>query len=78
MGHEPHHPRLVDSNLIMLHDPVDKSMSTAEDLSTWCSTTPGMNTFQPIAAAAVEVCRAANLVGVFQHFISAAACTPSF
>jgi hypothetical protein len=51
-------------------------MSTAEDLSTWCSTTPGMNTFQPITAAAVEVCRAANLVGVFLAFHIR--CTPSF
>ncbi|KAJ7364478.1 hypothetical protein DFH08DRAFT_950054 [Mycena albidolilacea] len=55
----------------MLHD-VDKSMSTAEDLSTWCSTTPGMNTFQSIAAAVVEVCRAANLVGTKNAQIIAA------
>jgi hypothetical protein len=41
---------------------LDESMSTAEDLSTWCSTTPYMNAFQPIAASAVEVCRAADLV----------------
>jgi hypothetical protein len=41
-----------------------ESMSTAEGLSTWCSTTPYMNAFQPIAASAVEVCRAADLVRV--------------
>ncbi|KAJ7764436.1 hypothetical protein B0H14DRAFT_2971663, partial [Mycena olivaceomarginata] len=41
-----------------------ESMSTAEGLSTWCSTTPYMNAFQPIAASVVEVCRAADLVRV--------------
>jgi hypothetical protein len=54
----------VDLDLIMLPNP-DESMSTAEDLSTWCSTTPYMNAFQPIAASAVEVCCAADLVRVF-------------
>ncbi|KAJ7126077.1 hypothetical protein C8R44DRAFT_119692 [Mycena epipterygia] len=36
--------------------------STAKDLRTLCATTPGMNSYQPVAASAVEVCAAAKLV----------------
>ncbi|KAF7336841.1 hypothetical protein MVEN_02120200 [Mycena venus] len=35
----------------------------AEDLRTWCSLTPGMSTFQPITASALDVCRAAADLG---------------
>ncbi|KAF7374533.1 hypothetical protein MSAN_00337900 [Mycena sanguinolenta] len=40
-----------------------ETTSRAEALSTRCAATPGMNSFQPIAASALEACRAANLVG---------------
>ncbi|KAF7336805.1 hypothetical protein MVEN_02116300 [Mycena venus] len=36
-----------------------ESTKRAEDLRTWCSMTPDMNTFRPIAASALDVCRAA-------------------
>ncbi|KAJ7805932.1 hypothetical protein B0H14DRAFT_3882640 [Mycena olivaceomarginata] len=43
---------------------IDESLSTAEDLRTWCSTTPNLNAYRPITASAVEVRHAgANLVG---------------
>ncbi|KAF7374568.1 hypothetical protein MSAN_00341400 [Mycena sanguinolenta] len=42
-----------------------ETTSRAEALCAHCATTPGINAFQPIAASAVEVCRAAeNLVQV--------------
>ncbi|KAF7336839.1 hypothetical protein MVEN_02120000 [Mycena venus] len=36
-----------------------ESTERAEDLRTWCSMTPDMNAFRPIAASALDVCRAA-------------------
>ncbi|KAJ7488373.1 hypothetical protein FB451DRAFT_1227161 [Mycena latifolia] len=44
------------------HQALSQSLADAEDLCKFCATTPGMNTFQPIAASAVEVCTAAALV----------------
>ncbi|KAJ7829380.1 hypothetical protein B0H14DRAFT_1208265 [Mycena olivaceomarginata] len=37
-------------------------MTTAEHLRTLCATTPDMNTYQPLAASAVEICSSASLV----------------
>ncbi|KAJ7439342.1 hypothetical protein FB451DRAFT_149388 [Mycena latifolia] len=37
-------------------------MAIAEDLRKFCATTPGMNSYQPIATSAVEVCTAAASV----------------
>ncbi|KAJ7479830.1 hypothetical protein FB451DRAFT_1395387 [Mycena latifolia] len=36
-----------------------QSMAIAEGLRTFCAMTPGMSSYQPIAASAAEVCSAA-------------------
>ncbi|KAJ7691706.1 hypothetical protein B0H17DRAFT_553124 [Mycena rosella] len=46
------HPRIMPQTL-------PQSMASAENLRTFCVTTPDMNAYQPIAASAVEVCAAA-------------------
>ncbi|KAJ7126075.1 hypothetical protein C8R44DRAFT_119672 [Mycena epipterygia] len=56
------HPPTPHSVRIMLLKVLPRSMSNAEDLRKLCATTPEMNSYQPIAASAVEVCAAAMLV----------------
>jgi hypothetical protein len=66
----PTNPLHLVRSATMLRN-LDESLSTAENLRTWCATTLGMNTFQPIAASAVEVCHAAaNLVRLGLFYLS--------